>query len=846
MAKIRAEDIGEVLPEPIEIESDESKGGEGQRPDDQESSDAPQKSRGFLLDEDEKKVAEWIEREVSRRSRAMDRRMVWAKANRAWRQGLRFVRVKERLDEAQIYVAPSSGKEPPTPNKADQLVRRIVATLMVDPPAPDCVPASGDELDRDAAEFSTRALEHELERMGYLAKHEDALDKSFTYASAFEYFCVDPYGDRQPVEVLANNAALSIEPDPRVNPLTGMVEGPFIKKFVREDGSLTESKGEAKQQWVPRIRMEVLSAPHVHFLPEYCEGIDDAEGVICCYPTTLGDLKGKFEKEDEPWSTDIVRELANYRPPKFEDLLPRFMDRGSVTDTSRWRDGVPPDDQVCFPFITYMERSATYPMGAYLLTVGKSRVLHRDEWKVEVTDQQERTRTEALPIPIAQVRNLDDHQDGDPYGTTVTKKLGQMDEMRALQIGAWLEFLDRFNHPREYLPLGSIIQPDDLNSRDGRPILYNAEAGKPEFEQIASFPAEAVTMLQFITAEMDAEANLTGAQGQTSANITSGYQQRQVIEQALVGLSGIKRNADSAFTRGGRIILSLMRFFTVAQRMGYVSEAGRYKEDEWTAADLGSTRDVKIRRGTSTMMAPSAKQALARDELEVGTKAQDPQAYQTYRRALASNADVLTGAQDDPIRTRVRAQIHEWEQGPDDEVKEAEMPAPAPGPTDEMGQPIVDPATGAPMPAVDPATGAPVPPPVHPMVEAARRLFGVLPIDAEPLNARVRHEELSAAMAGARFQKHPPEWQTGLVEAYETARQAAGVQTLAEQAQAAQQAAQAQQQAKAQEEVNKTQAKMAAKTQEHEMERQLREQDSELEGQRMRIEQAVRPPGRAA
>lgn len=830
MATIRAEDIDEVLPEPVEFEAQEQRDTES--PDDEH---APEKSRGFLLDEDERTVAEWIEREVQRRQRAMDRRMVWSKANRAWRAGMRFVRVKERQDEAQVYVAPSTGKEPPTPNKCDQLVRRMVATLMVDPPAPDCVPASGEEEDRDTAEFSTRALEHEMEEMGYLARHEDAMDKSFTYSSAFEYFCVDPYGDRQPVEVLAHPEAESVEPDPRVNPLTGQVEPPFVKRFVREDGTLTDNKSEARLQWVPRIRMEVLTAPHVHFLPEYCEGIDDADGVICCYPTTLGELRAKFEREDEPWSNEVLRDLASYKPPKHEDLLPRFMDRGNVTDSSRWRGGVPPDDQVCFPFLTYMAASASYPMGAYVLSVGKSRILHRDEWKVEVVDADGNTRDEDLPIPLAQVRNLDDHQDGDPYGTTVTRKLGQMDEMRALQIGAWLEFLDRFNHPREYLPIGSIIQPDDLNSRDGRPIYFNPE-GQPHFEQIPAFPAESVNMLSFISNEMDVEASMAGASGQTSSNITSGYQQRQVIEQALVGLSGIKRNADAAFVRGMRIILSLMRFFTVPQRLGYVSEAGRYKEHEWTAADLGDTRNVRIRRGTSTMMATSAKQALAREELELGLKVQDPQAYPNYRRSIAANADALTLTQDDPIRMRVRGQVHEWEQGPSEELRNAPMPEPPP--------PVVDPVTGAAQPPVDPQTGQPLPPAVHPMTEAARKLFASLPIDMEPLNARVRHEELSAAMAGARFAKHPGEWQQGLIEAYESARQAAGIQTLAEQQQAQQQAQQAQQQAEAEKERQKSALKLEAKVQENameaEMERNQREQDAALDMERSQIEAAAR------
>ncbi len=806
MATVRAETLA-VSQYPItEIEDGSSA---VTRASDDTEEQAP--ARGFLLDAPEREVAEWIAREVQRRQKAMKRRIEHAKVARARRKGHRFVRLIERQDEAQAWIAPSTGMTPPSPNKCDQNVRRMVATLMVDPPKADAVPASGDEKDRDAAEFSSRALESELEKMGYEAKHEDALDRSFTYASAFKYFCVDPYGDEQPVEVLAHPNAVAVEPDPKIDPTNGLGTGPFVKRYVRADGSLTDQVAEAKTQWTPRIRMEVLNAPHVHFIPEYCAGIAEADGVILCYPTTLGDLRSKFENVDEPWPADVLKDIATSRPEHFEELLPRFMDRSSVTDTSRWKHGAPPDDQVCFPYLTYMEKSAAYPDGAYVLSIGKTRVLYRSEWILTIKDQDNTERREPRLMPVSQVRNLDDHQDGDPYGTTLTKTLGELDEIRASQIGAWLEFLDKFNHQKTYLPVGSMVQPDDVHDPAADVILYNP-GGQPYFPPSPTFPPEAVQMIQFITAEIDAEASLVGANGQTSGNITSGYQQRQVIEQALVGMSGIKRNADASFVRDCRIILGEMRGnYTIPQRLGYVSESGRYKEDEWSAADLGSTKDVKLRRGTSTMMAASAKQALARDELEVGLKAGDPMAYQNYRRALASNTDALIGAQDDPIRLRVRSQIHEWDNGPSEELKGAEAPAPL------VIQPVV-----------------------HPMTEAARQLFPPLPIDLEPLNAKVRHEELTAAIASAKYSKHPAEWQTALLEAYEQARQAAGVQTLAEQAQAAQQQQQAQMQAEVAKEQQKAQNKMVAQQQEQEAERAQREQDAATDTQRRQLELAAR------
>jgi hypothetical protein len=39
--------------------------------------------------------------------------------------------------------------------------------------------------------------------------------------------------------------------------------------------------------------------------------------------------------------------------------------------------------------------------------------------------------------------------------------------------------------------MGSVVQPEQLRRRDGRPIMYNAEAGLPIIEQIGHVPERA-------------------------------------------------------------------------------------------------------------------------------------------------------------------------------------------------------------------------------------------------------------------------------------------------------------------------------------------------------------------
>src|SRR5207302_1642481 len=108
-------------------------------------------------------------------------------------------------------------------------------------------------------------------------------------------------------------------------------------------------------------------------------------------------------------------------------------------------------------------------------------------------------------------------------------------------------------------------------------------------------------------------------------------------------------------------------------------------------ADLGTTKDVRLQKGTLSMLSPSSKAAVAQEMFNLT----DPQTGEhiigvpELRRIILGNVGGLFGLQDDPARERVRRQITQWSDGPPKGWIEK--------------PPQHDPQTGQPLPAPDPA-----------------------------------------------------------------------------------------------------------------------------------------------
>lgn len=769
----------------------------GTEGDDTPSTPANRKTGWLLEEQDEKKVAQKVVQWWNDQDEAMaDRKTRW-KAYRWWRQGKRFVRLVQEAERARVYAPPQSASLPPSPNRCDSLMRKIVATIMVDPPSPECEPASSEDADRDAAELSQKLLEAfgSDRQMTLVSALEDALDKAGTYCTGFLYAEVTPNGRMEPVQVEAHPAATDAS-QPLVNPATGYPDGQVTLKYETVDGRLEDDAANAKREWVPDIELCTLTGHHVRFLPETATSQQDAYGIIVVKPMTLGALRAMTP--DVEWTDDLVKRVAAFRPHGWEDTLPISM-RSDVAKQRTEKDGKVSDDTMTFPLKCYIRETADYENGAYVLCTDAD-VLYRGPWGGVASGPGGKDRWETFMLPTVPVRFMDDHQGDDPYGDTLVRMLGPMDDILATQLAASIQFADRVNKPREYLPIGSIVQPEQLRRRDGRPIFYNAEAGKPEIEQVGQFPNVVQWVIQYMTDQMDTESGLSQqAQGQTAPSVRSNEQQQALIERSIINVAATKRNTDAAFVQLCRLILQLMRvYYTKAQRTSYVGADGSYKEKAWSRSDLRGTSDVRIRRGSSTMMPLSVKLNMAREELDLGMKAQDPMAYLRYQQTLAGRLDPILGAQQDPTVQRVRGQIEVWGQGPPAKLLEQ-------GDPNAIGQ-------------------------------AAIAVFQPLPVDDDPFRAQVRYRELSHAMETDVFKKHMahPEWQQGFVQAWLLAKNAAGVKTLPEQQQ--EQAAMQQQQAQAQQqqqqgEAQAKQVELQGRQQEHAQKMQFAQEDHALKMQ---------------
>ena len=816
--------------------------------------------RGPLLDEpDGKKVAQAVARLVEAQKGWHGYNCaVWAR-NRAWRKGRRGVRIVEDTDTNtyDVKLPAGSAQMAPTPNNLDKLIRRVVATLTVDPPRAEVSPETGEDRDRDAAEFAERLLQNDGDRD--LKVLRTVADLAGTYASGFVHYYLHPTkGGRVPVEIMAHPNATQLavdpmdpeaEPDPASalnDPMTGMPDpsGLMVVKYLADDGvTLLETPAGAKMRWQPEVCAEIVSGKTVWFLPVNATDVSDTQGMVIGYVTTLGELESQYP-EIADWSQRRKEALVEWRPsnakrwvhPMMESAMKAAVKDGTVIRNSKGE--VAPESPV-FCYRLYYEAHGAYPEGAVVVTSGDE-LLYRDGWSAEVEGVKE-----TLMIPVAQFRWRDDANDQSPYGIAGAEELGPAEEMRAAQMAALTEYLFRFNHPNVYLPIGSPVQPAQLARRDGTPIPVNMDgSGRPIYEDIPQFPQPALMMYDRLGQEMESAIGLEqAAQGVASPSVTSGRHAQQIIEQALVALANQVQNLSDCYVRMCRIKLQMWRaFYDTPRLLQIVAEGGEYKLRRWQGTDLVGVRDVRIAKGSLTMLSPERKQQMAMQELEVARANGDPMAYATYRTVTGSTIQPMLGIADDEHRMRVERQIAAWWEGPSEETEaqeqqyamQAQQASMQYQQMLQMGQ-IPPGPDGQPAPMEQVMGLGP-----SPMATAAAQLFAPSPVDGEPAAAQIRWLALRDELAKQRFVAMPGPWQQAMVQAYETARKAAGIQTAEEQAQAAQAAQQAQQQAEAQ----KQQADLQHKTQLKQLDIQAdmakATQKNDLQAQREQMQFAVR------
>lgn len=647
------------------------------------------------------------------------------KVNRARSQGYTGVALIKKQDKSEAYIPYNAKKNVGGLNKAARLRRRLRATLFADPPMAEATPSRDEDEARDEAEVSTRILQ-DLCSEGNLAFNlhaGDAFDLGGDYGSGFLRFWVDQTGGGwRPMQIEASPQAIDPQDPFPVDPTTGQpIPCDPILRYVSEDGQFVETPADAAKQWLPKIKDEVLTGKQVRFLPFNVRDLWEADGVLVGTAVPLGQLKDMFP-ELQKWPKERLRKLIESRPQHFKDILPAGR-----------KDAAPGDNQndaMVFVCTRYHTQSTLYPKGAYLIAAGADEILHRSVWY----DEQ---HGEPLDIPLTQFKHLT--EEDNPYGKGSMEDLGPGNELRGAMLGAELEHLDRFANRRVFVPMTSTLQPHQLQSPTGTPIPI-LPGGEPKYEEIPDFPLIVEKMLAFVSADMDDESGLQqSGQGMNPPGVKSGLHAQVILEQVNQALSDLKQNTERALIRGWRIMLQLVRaYYTTPQQIRWFGDDGRYKQQEWTGADLGSTKDVRIQKGSFTQLSPIAKADLANNYVQAGLLTQ-----QDLSHVVEGNIGGLFGLQDNPHRQRVRRQIAEWNDGPPEDWQ----------PTQE----------------VDPQTGQPVPDPV------LGKLFAPVPADDEPGVAMLRTYELGRACASTKFFRWRPEWQQGLAQAYTQARQAAQI-----------------------------------------------------------------------
>lgn len=756
---------------------------------------------GFILDEkDPEKVAKHVIELWTRQEPARSRRRALWKRNRWWREGRRFIRL-EKKEDSNLWNAKlpyGASTSAPVPNKTDRICRRIINTVLVDKPFPDCEPGHDTNEDREAAEFATRYLA-EKGSSSDLKMHRllrRAGDKSETFGSAFGWVQMHPNaGGHRPRQMLAHPQAQSKE-DALVDPTTGLQadEQALAMRHVRPDGYLTDDPADADHQWLPGPKVRTLTGLQVTMLPEHASLADgDAIGVIILDLTSLGELKALLGDEFDTLSPDDIAKVAKWRPAHVEDLLPPYTPMPDDQKyTSGPKEGQYMDSQPIVAATVYYQSCAEYPLGCYAIIGGDSLVLHKEPWVAMMPDEEQGEVQECLDIPLAQCRCLDDDTGDDPYGTAMAEHLGPADEIRATALGFQLEYMFRAANPIPMLPVGSIVQPGAFRTRNNEPVYVNPN-GKPEWEVIPPLSQTVPDLREEMGHEIDDESGLQQAgQGVEGPTVKSGIHAQTIVQEALKALTGFKDNLGDYYVRLNQILLQLTRAYcTVPQLLTYTGKDGQYKAKEWSRVDFRSTKRVSIAQGSFTMHTLLAKQEMANTALANRVIDQDE-----YADMISGGISPVLGRLDNPLLMRVRNQLEAWQDGPTEEWLAAkqqvdaqnaaamaayQQAAAAAQQAMAMAPPVAPDRVRGGAPPAPASPAAPVmPAPPQPLPDPPGPFDPMLPIDDEPDAAKIRHRQLKRAMAEGRFldQKYPDEWRQVLIAAYMHAKNAAGVMTV--------------------------------------------------------------------
>lgn len=779
--------------------------------------------KGYLLEEeDHTKVFKHIDQIVEAQEPLAKNREE-ARKHRAAIRSNRPFSVLEKDEDRNVWkqrFIGGSSEPSPIPNKADDLCRKIVSQVIIDLPQPDPKPATDSEQDRGAADLAKRFLKVNGDESGTndAELFRDILDSSQTDASAFAHIWVDLKGDgwrpkrikAHPQAQDATNPLVAYQPvvDAMGQPVIGLGGQPqqqeiptsdYVLRYVTEQGQFTENPAEAARQWMPRIVRDVLGPPHVRTVPDTAD-VPNAEAVILLMMGPLSDLKRRVPEIAE-WDDTMLARLVEWKPRRAKVLVPSaLMNRWK--DQQAKKDGLTIDDNtLVFWYQKYCSIGPEYMDGAEILVSGADggMVLKKALLRTDLpASENGEARVLLRDIPVAQCKALHDSETRDPFGKAPIDLFGATNEGLANLYGAVQEDTTNRLNPLTFIPSTSPVQAWQMTQRQSRePIPVYSKDDVPFYEEFADLPAFLPQVIDKLETSMQEAAGLgTAAENLNSPQSVSGKAKMIELTQAKTNLAPVAQNFFSFAKRYWRLALEAAQaFLTIPQEVEYVGIDQAYKQEWFTGANFAGVKDVAILPGTGTLMAPQDKQNFL-----VGAQSNgwvDPEeAAEVGRSAVADDLGLRSSPHEDTIKRELAA----WAKGP---------PKPEMDPT--TGQPAVDQMTGQPKPSwiqqaqahqaeqqqiQAQAQADPNAPPMQAKAPAPWSPFLPRPTDDDPAVAKRQYVVLRDFIASSDYSKQEPEWRALLDQRYVMARQAAGIQTMQEQALAAQQQADMQAQEK--------------------------------------------------
>lgn len=646
----------------------------------------------------------------------------------------------------QVYVAPGSHYANAFSRKDDRLCYRFVSQLFADPAQPEAIPSTGEDEDRDAAEFATRVLIDIGSEAGLddVEAHKQAMHTASSWGSGFIWYYTDPKGGgRKPVEQEAlPQAQTKEENDALVQQLKAAGQMPPLKhRYLTDDGRLTDNQAEAALQWQPKLARQSCNPGQIRFWPSTAQDLWDADGLIYADYQPWGVVKGWFAELEN--ATPEQRDHAiGFRLTECRHLLPKK--NGEVYDPKP-KNGHE-DDGLVLLMIHYVRECGTYPDGCYIVCIGDELTPHRGTWLLETDGKRE-----ARDIPFTQFLQWRGGRDY-PMGKPLMAFLGALDELRGELYGRFGEWLDSLMNQKWFLTPHSMITPEQLQD-PFLTLIPTMPGTEPRPMVHPPIPKELPEMIAQAGREMDDASGLqqTG-QAMDTGDVNSGRQALAIISQVQAGLQDVVQNVNRGITRAKRIQLQEIRQnYTIPQLLRVTTPDGAYKVERWRNSDLGTTRDVQIKRGTGTGMNPFQKTMMLAEFGKLFSIDQED-----LKEVALSGVSHVTAIQDDPLTQRIRRQLYEWEKGPPPGWQEPQAPI-GPDGAPLMQPPPMDPLTGLPAMGPDgmPMPGQPVPPPPDPLL---LKIWEPTPADRTPIAATKRLREIAKSMCKAKWQQYPPAW----------------------------------------------------------------------------------------